>query len=195
MRQFLPIALICVLTTGLAQNTVDWDSTVKITIADFRSPQSKVDNNLTTYSIVSGAAMNFNFSMSAGEFAFTKNFNSKVSTVFNRNAAVLAAEDSTMARQFVAFGQYSFDLTELYSRRCRKELYENKTTFSSVDFFQPVFEKLQADLMAEQSVVLTKTEIGKDEALLRQEHEKVLLAIAELSDYCKECKIPKKSKK
>lgn len=139
--------------------------------------------------------MDFSFQMSSAQFMFTKNFNTKVTTTFNRKAAVITAPDTTAAQQLVDFGQYSFDLTELYSRKFRKEMYEKKGAFSDANFFKPIYQELQEQMNAENARVLKETDLGMKSDLLKVEHQKVLSEIEILSDFCKECKPPKRKKK
>lgn len=138
--------------------------------------------------------MDFSFQMSSYEFMFTKNFNSKVKTSFNKKAAIITAPDSIAAYQLVNFGQYNFDLSEFYARKFRQKMYEQKGVFSEGSFFKPIFDQLQEEMNAESARVLKATNLGKEE-LLAQEHQQVLIRIRELSDFCFECKPPKKKKK
>lgn len=43
--------------------------------------------------------------------------------------------------------------------------------------------------------VVKRTNFGMNEMLLQEEHQKVLTQIGLLSDYCKDCKPPKRRKK
>ncbi|MEM9338959.1 MAG: hypothetical protein AAGA66_09540 [Bacteroidota bacterium] len=139
--------------------------------------------------------MDFSFRMTTGQFMFTKNFNEKVSTTFNKDAAVITAPDTLTAQKLVDFGQYSFDLTELYARKFRKEMHEQKGAFSDVSFFQPIYQKLQQEMNAEAARVLKSTDLGRKTQLLKEEHQRVHSQIAVLSDFCKACKPLKKKKK
>ena len=195
MKNLLVLILLSSAIAGRSQQILEWSPTTKLKLNDFQSPQSEIRSDLTTYSIFSGTNMDFNFRMSNGEFMFTKNFNSKVRTTFNKSAAVIVAIDSTMARQLVNYGQCSFDLTELYSRKFRKRLYEQKGTFSNVSFYQPIFEELHQELNAENARVMKLTDLGRNEDALNNEHKIILNKIEELSDFCKICKPPKKKKK
>ncbi len=180
---------------SFSQSIIEWTPDVQLQLSDFRSPQTEVNKELTSYSIYSGSNLDFSFQMSSYEFMFTKNFNSKAKTVFNQNASVIMARDSTMAQQLVNFGQYSFDLTELYTRKFRKQMYENKGTFSDVNFFQSIFSELQSEMNQENARVLKLTDLGRNGDILVQEHQKVLAAIDLLADFCKDCKPPKRKKK
>lgn len=191
MRLLYTTTLFFALSASFAQSEVDWTSHYELRLKDFQSAQTEIDSKLNTYSFTSGAVMNFSFAMSNAEFMFTKNFNSRVATVFLKNAAVIIAPDTLTARRLVNFGQYTFDLTELYSRRFRKELYDKKGVFSDASFFQPIYNDLSAQLNAEISRGMKETNIGSNEELLMARHDEVLRQIDLLADFCKECKPPK----
>lgn len=126
---------------------------------------------------------------------FTKNFNSKVKATFNRNAAAITAIDTLTALQLVKYGQFYFDLTELYTRKFRKEMYEQKGAFSDISFFQPIFNRLQEELQTENARVSKATALGSEEELLKSEHQMVLQQIEQLSAFCMECEPPRRKKR
>ncbi|MDW3196896.1 MAG: hypothetical protein R8G66_31255 [Cytophagales bacterium] len=195
MKTTLTFLFVLTLTSIFGQATIEWSPEYRLQLKDFQSPQTEINPELNSYAIFSGNNMEFSYQMTNAQFMFTKNFNSKVSTVFNRNAAVITAPDSAMAQKLVKFGQYSFDLTELYSRKFRKKMYENKGVFSDASFFKPIHEELQEQMNAELARVMKAIDLGQKSELLNEEHQKVLRQIEEMSDFCKECKPPKKKKK
>ena len=138
--------------------------------------------------------MDFSFYMSSGEFMFTKNFNSKVNCTFKRDAASLIAPDSLVALDLLNFSRYEFDLSELYARKFRKRLYEEKGAFSDVSFFRPIYDEIQKEFTERHTLAGTQTELGRDIANLNTLHQEVLNEITVLSDFCKACKPPKKKK-
>ena len=195
MRAISIAIFLLTFSSGFSQSIIDWRPGYQLKLSDFQSPQTEINGELTSSTIFSGCKMEFGFQMSGGAFMFTKNFNSKAKTTFNRNAAVITAPDSATAEQLVAFARYNFDLTELYTRKFRKEMYEKKDSFSDFNFFQPIFNELQEELNAETARVSKATDLGRNEAVLAAEHKSVLSEIEVLSDFCFECKPPKKRKK
>ncbi len=195
MKTFFTLALVilCISFT-YSQSTLEWSPNYQLQLSDFQSPQTEIDGELKTYSIYSGANIDFSFSMSIVEFMFTKNFNNKAKTVFNKKAAVIIAPDSAIVQQLLSFGQYNFDLTELYTRKFRKQMNEQKGIFSDPIYFQPIFMKLQEELNSESARVLKLTDLGKQKEMLQIEHQKVLAQIETMSDFCFTCKPPKKEK-
>jgi len=195
MRLLFTIILGLYFSIGLSQTISNWAPDYELTLDDFQSPQTEINEELTNYSIFLGTNMNFDFHMSAYQFVFTKNFNSKVKVTLNKGASVITAPNLLSAQYLIKYGQYNFDLTELYARKFRKEMYLQKGAFSDISFFQPIFKKIQEEMNAENARVFKATEMGKKEQLLKEEHEKILLEINTLSDFCLECKPPKKKKK
>lgn len=132
--------------------------------------------------------------MSNAEFMFTKNFNSKVNCSFNRSAAAIVAQDSTTAIDLLHFARYQFDLSELYARKLRKKLFEEKAVLSDVSFFKPIHDEIQNELTERNTVAGKTAELGRNRVELEKLHDEVLREIEQLSDFCKNCKPPKKKK-
>jgi len=172
---------------------IDWDSSYKIQLSDFHSRGTQIGD---VRQIMLNSAIGFDFSvvMSNYEFMFTKNFNDKVSNTFNQSHAAIIAQDSAQALQMIALAQYEFDLSELYARKVRQKLFEEKNAFSNFSFFQPVFQQMQQEFSERRTEAINITQFGKDDFKLYGLHKEVLDEINALSEYCKECK-PKKRKK
>ncbi|APQ16589.1 hypothetical protein [Maribacter hydrothermalis] len=176
------------------QEPIEWNSDFILQVEDYQSPESEINSELTFYSIYSGAKIDLSFNMNSVSFMFTKNFNDKVKAVFQKKLAVLIAPDSITAMQLVQFGRYDFDLVELYTRKIRKKIYEEKGAFSDSGLFQPIFNELQEEMNMVSAQVFKATDFGKDTELLQKEHDKVIDEINTLSDFCKACK-PRKIRK
>jgi len=195
MRLFFLLSFCLCGLVVFCQDKQEWAEDYLIQFADFQNQGTEIDPALDSYSLSDGMLMEFGMQKNVYSFAFSKNFNSNVVASFSRTSAVLVAPDSLIAQKLVSFARYSFDLTELYARKFRKRLYEEKETFSRSDFYQPLFEEVNAELKEVHSRVLKLTEFGQDEAVLRHEHQLVKDRILELGMFCKECKPPKKPQK
>ncbi len=193
--KIIPALLIMGFSAVGQEPKMEWNPDHKITIDDFKAPQTTIGPAANAVHVQSGVGIEFALQMNNIEFMFTKNFNPKVVCTFQKEAATLTAPDSLKAKQLIHLIQYDYDLSELYTRKIRKELYENKKTFSNVTFFQPYFDKMIAERNAASSKVYAETDFGTDTLLLEEEHKAVLKEIQKLSDYCKVCKPPKKGKK
>ncbi|PLX01511.1 MAG: hypothetical protein C0595_14465 [Marinilabiliales bacterium] len=194
MRSTLILPLLFAISSLFGQNKIQWSEDYKLKLSDFQSPSSQI-GEIDMYSIRTGSSFDFEFSMSGYEFMFTKNFNDKVDSYFSRNAAILVAPDSSFANDLLSFAQYEFDLSELYARKLRKKLYENKGAFSSYDFFREYFEEVQNEYVQRYTQTGKETDLGRDKGKLTELHNKVMEEIHELSEYCKTCKPAKKKRK
>jgi hypothetical protein len=188
------IVLFIVLTSVLnSQNLIDWDGNYELQLSDFQSSATEIGGSGVN-SLQSSSNVDFSFYMSNAEFMFTKNFNSKVNCSFNRSAAAIVAQDSTTAIDLLHFARYQFDLSELYARKLRKKLFEEKAVLSDVSFFKPLHDEIQNELTERNTVAGKTAELGRNRGELEKLHNEVLREIDQLSDFCKNCKPPKKKK-
>ncbi len=193
MKTITLLVFLFTVAIGSAQNDVEWDGLYKVKLSDFQSPSTQI-GGVTTNSLYVAAGMDFSFYMSNAEFMFTKNFNPKVNCTFKRAASALVATDSIMANDMLNFAQYEFDLSELYARKFRKRIYEEKGAFSNVTFFRPIFDEIQKEYSERFTQEGKITAIGRKKEKLIELHQAVLKEIEEYSDYCKSCKPLKKTK-
>lgn len=176
-----------------AQQIIDWSPDYELTFEDFLSKQTKIGFG-DTYQLNSAAGMGFSFQMTNYEWMFTKNFNSRVTNTFNKNAAVLISPNLEIANHLLAFANYQFDLVELHARKFRKKLYENKSAFTNPAFLEPIYNEIQIELNDRHAEAADQTNLGNNSEILEELHQEVLKEIAGLSDFCKECKPPKVKK-
>lgn len=176
-----------------AQNMIEWDGIYQLQLTDFQSSSSQI-GDVDIYSLHTSCGMDFSFHMRASEFIFTKNFNSKVNCNFSRNASALVAPDSASAMGLLNFARYEFDLSELYARKFRKKLYDEKGAFSDLSFFKPIYEDIQNEFSQRHSAAGKETDLGRNCNKLIALHEEVKKEIMELADFCKNCKPPKRKK-
>lgn len=176
---------------AVAQNEIDWNGSYKLQLSDFQSQSSQIGNT-NIYSLYSSCGFSFSFYMTNAEFIFTKNFNSKVNCSFSRTASSLVAPDTTTALQLLNFSRFDFDLSELYARKFRQKLFENKKAFSNINFCQPVYETIQKEFIERHTNAAKESDLGRDSTKLIILHREVLDEIDQLLDFCKTCKPNKK---
>jgi len=188
-----PFLFLFVLVTSLSfsQNEINWDGEYKIKLSDFQSPATQIGST-NLYSIHSSCGIDFAFSMTNIEFLFTKNFNSKIGNIFKRSSSSIVAPDEIIAASLVNFSQFEFDLSELYARKFRKKVQEEKGSFSSVNFFRPFYDEIQKEFVERDTNAGKDTDLGRKAEKLAKLHQQVLKEIEELSAYCKDCKVVKK---
>ncbi|HOZ82927.1 MAG: hypothetical protein JNK36_10960 [Bacteroidia bacterium] len=194
MRQVFTVLFLAFTGILHGQNKIEWDGKYQLQLSDFQSPASQI-GEIDSYSLLTGSGMEFSFYMNNAEFMFTKNFNSKVNCSFNRNAASLVAPDSLIALDLLSFARYDFDLSELYARKFRKSLFEEKGAFSDISFFQPIYDKIQQELSERRTIAGKATEIGRNTEKLIELHREVNKEIEQLDQFCKTCKPSKKKSK
>jgi hypothetical protein len=193
MKKILCLVFVVLSTCKLyAQNSIEWSPEYELQLSDFKSEASSIGGN--NISIYTGSNFDFSFHMSQYEFMFTKNFNSKVVTNFLPEAAYYNAPDSQMAKYLVEFARLSFDLTELYARKFRQELFIQKGGFSNVSFFQPIYNDIVKEHALKHSELSKTTDLGRNQEQTKIARQQILAEITQLSDFCKTCK-PKKKKK
>lgn len=164
-----------------------------MTIDDFQSASTQI-GDVQQYSLFTACGPEFSFGMSNAEFMFTKNFNSKVNCFFKRNSSALVAPDMEIANDLIGFAQFQFDLAELYTRRLRKRIYEEKSTFSGAQFLKPLFDEYLKEYAKRSTNAGKETDLGRKKPELKVLHDEVLKEIEELGDFCKMCKLGKKKK-
>ncbi|CAN0604118.1 unnamed protein product, partial [Ectocarpus sp. 12 AP-2014] len=74
----LLLTLLFLSATMMAQEPMVWNPDYELQLTDYQSAESEINANLTSYSIYSGAKIDFSFNMNSVSFMFTKNFNDKV---------------------------------------------------------------------------------------------------------------------
>lgn len=176
-------------TKCFGQDEIEWHSGYELSLNDFKSPATRLDAAILI--IQSGTRVHFAYQMSNYEFMFRKNFNDKIFCSFTKTAATLIATDSLAADRLIKLAQYDFDLGELYARKIRKRIFEEKSAFSSAQFFMPIFNELDKERALTYNNTVNNTNFGQDEDALKTLHDTVLQEIDALSEFCKECK-PKK---
>jgi hypothetical protein len=143
----------------IAQNIIEWNENQQLQISDFQSKGTQIGETKVN-SIHTASGLDFSLQMSNIEFMFTKDFNSKVSSTFKRDAASIIATDTVNAKHLLDFAQYEFDLSELYARKLRKDLYMNKGAFSDISFLQPLYDAIQKEYVEEHDIASNKSNLG-----------------------------------
>lgn len=193
MKFLLALVLVTAALSVRSQNIIHWDGIYELNVSDFQATGSQIGSG-DIYSFSAGSSFSFAFHMTNGEFMFTKNFNSKVDCTFDRSLSVLIAPDSAIANNIVAFARYEFDLCELYARKLRQRLYDEKGAFSDVSFFRPIYDQTQREYAERRTTAATATELGANKEKLNSLRGEVKSETEALADFCKTCKPPKRKK-
>ena len=183
---------IYILSTSFAisQNVIEWNPKYQLQDSDFQASRHVGGENISVYAACS---VGFGYQMNGYQFMFTKNFNSKVTTTFTKNASYILATDTITRNKLLNFARAEFDLSELFARKFRQMMFEKKNAFSDPNFYQKLYEQVNAELAVRISQLTLDTNMGQADIRLQEQHEKILTEINALADFCKECK-PKKKK-
>jgi hypothetical protein len=176
------------------QNVIEWDGKYRLELNDFQSPTTQIGEGHIIY-IHTPSSFGFAFQMNYFEFMFTRNFNSKVNNPFDKDAASIVAPDTSTALNLLEYARYTFDLSELYARKFRKKLFEEKKVFSDVNFYLPIYNEIHRKFTERHALAGKLTELGQNREKLRELHDEVLREIEMLADFCKTCKPKKQNKK
>lgn len=179
---------------AFSQEAIEWTPNYQVTLEDFKSKGTKIDPSLTTYYLGAGIKMDFNYAMSNYEYMLTKNFNSKVAVVLQPTASTIKAPNLEMANNMVAMADFQFDLAELYARKFRKRIYDEKEAFSDPRKLGALFESVNKDWNDRSTQSMEEADLGMNREELDRMHKEVLLELEQYPDFCKECKRVKKKK-
>lgn len=186
MKQIIILILFAIQCQVFAQSDfVEWTQDYEITIDNFRAEIPNNDKDeIQEYFLASNLA--FEYEMNAVEFALTKNFNKYVRAYFSAEQSYL--EDDLMTAQVLEIVNVEFDILELFARKLRKELAENKNYLSSNEFYKSTYEAIKQDY--EKYIAAFRNTIAKAEnknAAITKAQKIVNLEIESFSAFCKEC--------
>ena len=193
MKKNILIIYILFAIQTYSQNEIHWDGKYQLQLTDFQSTSTQIGNTKVS-SLNCTSGFNFLVSMSNIEFLFTKNFNSKVNNRFMRDASSLVSPNKETVDCLINFAQFQFNLSELYARKLRKNLYDNKKTFSDVSFLKPIFDETQKEYSIRLTNATKETDLGSKSSILQKLNAQVLIELEDYAEFCKECKISKKIK-
>lgn len=189
MYKLCTIFLLFLSFKTFAQNgKVQWDSNYKISLSDFQSPQTKL-NAKGLFFLNFPAEIELAYEMSEREFKKAKDFNGVVVCVFNTTDASIMAQDEGSAKLLVNFAQFSFDLSELYARKLRKAILEERSKHANDEYVPSLYDTVQEQLNNRYADAMQKTGMGINSKELERLHTEVAAELRMLEQYCKQCKI------
>ncbi len=175
------------------QHVLDWNGKYQLQLSDFMSTATEIGPSVI--SLQTGASIDFAYhNMTQGEFTLARNFNSRVNCRMSKESASIVAPDTATAINLVKFARFEFDLSELYARKFRQRVFNEKDNAIDAAVFQPIYNEIQREFNIRQTNASKETQLGQNEVALRQLHADVLTEINQLSEFCKECK-PKHRKR
>lgn len=189
LRKIIPCLLLLLTQRVVGQQKVEWKEGYVLSTTDFEMPPPQ--NSMRGYQRYYFAGrLDYTYGTNRFEFSIPRNFNKAVSVYFYPSSSWL--ETGQLTGLLLQEAQLDFNLLELYARRFRKKLYETKGVTYDTKLFQKIYEDLMAEFTKERAEMFGI--IDGSETRTQKYNEKVLEGIAQLSEYCKECK-PSKNKK
>jgi len=178
MKTLLIIWFLGIITMSTAQvnpNYLQWSSSNKLKLADFEIKKSKSSQG------TSFAQFSLDFSVSGLDF-LTKNFNKKV-----RNSIIKSASwiDTTANIDVsLRYQQTLFDMAEIYARKFRKGLKENKKQIAKgLQIVDELNSSVSAEFTKRRLKYDEDTKNGKDIAMQKSWEKQIQRELSELSDY------------
>ena len=186
------VIILCV-TTINAQQKISWTNDNEITKADFKGNTPEMaEDNLQQY--LFSCTWEFNFQMASLQFTFSKNFNKYVDAYYLPQQSWI--EEGELTDDLLLMANLDFDIAELFARRFRKEIYDNKRWDSSPQIFNEVHSKIQYDYVNYRAKIESEYRSkGNIEEVVTKYSKEVNDEILKLNEFCKTCKPKKKKRK
>ncbi|MBC3539253.1 hypothetical protein ACFSC6_07840 [Rufibacter sediminis] len=189
LRNLFTLILSLIALNTFSQGRTEWKENYTLTLNDFQAQAPKSQQNGSN-SFSLAASLDFGYAMSNYEFMLTKNFNNRVTAYFVPASSWLQQGESN--ERLLQYAQMQFDLLELHARKYRKRLYESKNALSNYDFYQKANDAISTEYM--NAGVEMQDAVLESNAKALEYHQKIKKEIAEMAEFCKECK-PVKAKK
>jgi len=153
-----------------------WSKTERLTVADF---QFEVKENTPESSF---AQFSINYSVSGFDF-LTKNFNQKVKNIMFKNASWINSNDKDTIR-LIKYQQVLFDLSELYTRKFRRELLLNKKKIAKgTQIVEDLNNQISKELAEKRAEFESDSQGGLKMEILTNWENKISLKLNELETY------------
>lgn len=159
-----------------------WSAASSLTMEDFRIKISD-ENNDPVYSqfVISHAINGFDF--------LKKNLNQKIENVFYGNASWIDTTKVENIQKELKFQQLQFDLAEVYTRKFRKRVLENKGQITKgFDFINEISNDIMRELSKSRVQMMKDTRGGQDEEKLAEIRNRIAIDLNELEEFSYENK-------
>jgi len=189
---FLSLLLTGFFVAAHSQTKIQWGEDVEVTLDSFKdTPPNLEENAAQEFSLYT--TYEFAYQMTAAQFAFTKNFNRYVEAYYVPEFSWM--EEGELTAELLAMCNLNFDVSELFARKFRKELYERKRFGSSADFFTEANSYISHEYSKFTAELNSRLSVAPDwNVVINEYSQKVNDEIQALNEYCKSCKISKKKK-
>jgi hypothetical protein len=163
------------MTFSQEPNKLFWSSSKKLTSEDFKI---KTGNNETTHSF---AQFSIDYNLNGFDF-LTKNFNKKVQNYMIPSASWMDTTENLS--QNIKYQQTLFDLSEIYVRKFRKELRENrKKIFKGIEFTEKINSEILTDFSKRRIEYDKDTNFGTNPKMQKNWELLIQKELIELANY------------
>ena len=154
-------------------NEKRWSNTTPLTESDFQMTVGGSEHNPCF------ALFSINYSVNGFDF-MTKNFNQKVECIMYRSASWLNENAADKAR-LIQFQQIQFDISELYARKFRKLLLENRKKIAhGTQIVEELNEQVMKEFTEERAQFEKESEGGLNEQVMVNWRNRLSVDISKL---------------
>ena len=161
----------------LQQGQKLWSASNPLEIANFKMKINDTENE-ALYS-------QFSMSYQVSGFSFlSKNFNQKILNIFLGEASWINETVLENQQAQLAFQQLQFDLSEVYTRKFRKQaLIEKKKVLKGFDHLQVISNKLMSEFSQERALLIKETGSGRNTQKLSEWKERIQGKLNALNEF------------
>jgi len=171
-----------VTTSAFAQNILQegqkrWNKNQKLTINDFKIKISD-ENSDAVYSqfMILHAIRGFDF--------MKKNLNRKIENIFLGTASWIDTTKVNKIEKQIEFQQMQFDISEIYARKFRKRVLQNKKKIKKgFNIISQINNNIITEFSLERLELVKETQGGRDEQKLLEWKEKIASELDDLNEF------------
>ncbi len=180
---------------SFAQKKVQWTADLVIDEQSFQdTPPNLAEDQVQEMSFQT--TYDFAYQMTNAQFMFTKNFNKYVEAYYLPTMSWIEEGDEKLTSELLLLANLQFDMSELFARKFRKELYERKKLGSAANFYDLAHAEVSNEYSKLNAEINSQLRISNDwSSTISDYSKKINSEINELYEYCKTCKPVKKKKR
>ena len=180
-RNLLTLIFLFVAFTAFGQARKEWQEGYKLSVLDFEAeaPKNQEGRGQSYYL---AANLDYKKATSSSEPKLAKDLNQYVTAYFIPAQSWLQQGEGTEI--LLKYAQMDFDLLELYARKYRKRLYNEKIAHVNSHFIQQAQQEVDTAIAKRRGEMLQA--VAESDSKAESFHEQVLKEIAELAQFSKE---------
>ena len=162
---------------AIAQETIEWSATRKLTVNDFKGtpPRASLGQSLSV-------SLGIEIHLPPEQLSSLVTFNNQVTNVFHADSSWIDWRESSRLRYTITI----FDLNEWMARELRKRFQENRELVLAGKH-EAINENVSREFQALREAYDNETNYGQHAAGQLSWERRISDALATLADYCKAC--------